>query len=334
MVKRKLMPEIGRVGVVCVALLVAGLVTCPVWIHAQSVSNAYAVFTATLAGLVPPSGGGTVNFQRADGVWAVPPGTGGGGGLTVGTTAVSGGTVGNCLTIATGPVLGSGSCGTGGGGTPAGSFSEYQYNNAGAFGAVTNTGPVPTGGWTLLGSPYFNNFSSDEIGLSVLNNLSPTSYRGAIQSATISGTPYTVIESIDCVGIEINSARSCGLWLSDGTKFETIELISNSNAPAIRVLTGTTPIGGTYAVPGGPTAGFSVPSHTTFKVVDNGANRVWYVYIAGAFSVIFTEASGTFLTPTAYGFGGIDNTTGAAGTQLSMNLKFVCVSAMTTCNGL
>lgn len=37
-------------------------------------------FTPSLAGIVPASGGGTANYMRADGIWAVPPGTGGGGG--------------------------------------------------------------------------------------------------------------------------------------------------------------------------------------------------------------------------------------------------------------
>lgn len=35
-------------------------------------------FSSTLSGAVPPSGGGTTNFLRADGAWAVPPGSGGG----------------------------------------------------------------------------------------------------------------------------------------------------------------------------------------------------------------------------------------------------------------
>lgn len=37
-------------------------------------------FSATNGGEVPASGGGTSNFLRADGAWAVPPGAGGGGG--------------------------------------------------------------------------------------------------------------------------------------------------------------------------------------------------------------------------------------------------------------
>jgi hypothetical protein len=36
------------------------------------------VFTSSLKGLAPSSGGGTTNYLRADGTWAAPPGTGGG----------------------------------------------------------------------------------------------------------------------------------------------------------------------------------------------------------------------------------------------------------------
>jgi hypothetical protein len=39
------------------------------------------VFSSTLKGLAPASGGGTTTFLRADGAWAAPPGGGGGGGL-------------------------------------------------------------------------------------------------------------------------------------------------------------------------------------------------------------------------------------------------------------
>lgn len=46
------------------------------------------VFTSTTDGLVPASGGGTSNFLRADGTWAVPPGTGGAGSLAAGSTTL------------------------------------------------------------------------------------------------------------------------------------------------------------------------------------------------------------------------------------------------------
>lgn len=50
------------------------------------------VFTSVLKGLVPASGGGTANFLRADGSFAVPPGTSTGGVTFVGTVATTSGT--------------------------------------------------------------------------------------------------------------------------------------------------------------------------------------------------------------------------------------------------
>lgn len=57
-------------------------------------------FTSGAKGLVPASGGGTVNFLRADGTFATPAG--------------------------------------GGGGTPGGASGELQFNNAGAFGGAAD----------------------------------------------------------------------------------------------------------------------------------------------------------------------------------------------------
>lgn len=44
----------------------------------SQLSHVHPVFTASVAGFVPLSGGGTANFLRADGTWAAPPGGGGG----------------------------------------------------------------------------------------------------------------------------------------------------------------------------------------------------------------------------------------------------------------
>ena len=57
-------------------------------------------FTSALKGLAPASGGGTVNFLRADGTWAAPGG--------------------------------------GGSGAPGGNAGELQYNDAGAFAGAAN----------------------------------------------------------------------------------------------------------------------------------------------------------------------------------------------------
>lgn len=59
------------------------------------------VFTSSLNGLAPASGGGTTNFLRADGTWAAPPGGGGGittlNTLTASTQALAIGTSGTDL---------------------------------------------------------------------------------------------------------------------------------------------------------------------------------------------------------------------------------------------
>lgn len=58
-----------------------GLLALPDAVALTALMN---LFTSTLNGLVPASGGGAVNFLRADGVWAVPAGGGGGTGYADG----------------------------------------------------------------------------------------------------------------------------------------------------------------------------------------------------------------------------------------------------------
>jgi hypothetical protein len=60
-------------------------------------------FSATLSGAAPASGGGSVNFLRADGTWAMPAGTG-----TVTSVALADGSTTPIYTISGSPVTGSG----------------------------------------------------------------------------------------------------------------------------------------------------------------------------------------------------------------------------------
>lgn len=52
--------------------------TVPVALTATQLTTIPNVFTSSLQGVTPASGGGTTNFLRADGTWAAPPGGGGG----------------------------------------------------------------------------------------------------------------------------------------------------------------------------------------------------------------------------------------------------------------
>jgi hypothetical protein len=55
--------------ILCVAIL-AAFAGSQAWAQALIACD---YFTATVGGCVPPSGGGTTNFLRADGTWATPP---------------------------------------------------------------------------------------------------------------------------------------------------------------------------------------------------------------------------------------------------------------------
>ncbi|MCA6468801.1 MAG: hypothetical protein IM591_00240 [Chitinophagaceae bacterium] len=87
------------------------------------------VFTTSLKGLAPASGGGTTNFLRADGTWAAPPGGGGGGTTTFAVTFNNSGT------------------GAASGTTFDGSVARtISYNTLGANKVITSGTAAPTGG--------------------------------------------------------------------------------------------------------------------------------------------------------------------------------------------
>jgi hypothetical protein len=136
------------------------------------VTAALNLATSALKGLVPASGGGTVNFLRSDLTWATPAA---GGGITVGTTTITGGTTANQLYNNAGvvgernaaqataflnpatsalqgvvPASGGGTANflradltwaapAGGAGAPGGSNTQLQYNNSAAFGGAAIT---------------------------------------------------------------------------------------------------------------------------------------------------------------------------------------------------
>lgn len=64
-----------------------GSAATPIALTAAQVTAFLDVFSSTLQGVVPASGGGTTNFLRADGTWAAP--SGGGGGYTRGTVTIT-----------------------------------------------------------------------------------------------------------------------------------------------------------------------------------------------------------------------------------------------------
>lgn len=119
-------------------------------------------FTSALKGLVPASGGGTVNFLRADGTWAPATGTGTPGGANGNVQFNNSGVLGGLTDIQltariqsftsalSGAVPASGGGTTnflradgtwavaGGSTVPGGATGNVQFNNSGAFGGLTD----------------------------------------------------------------------------------------------------------------------------------------------------------------------------------------------------
>jgi hypothetical protein len=72
-----------------------GGATAPQDLSGTEVTALLNLFTSSLKGLAPASGGGTVNYLRADGTWAAPPGSGSG---TVTNIATNNGVTGGPIT--------------------------------------------------------------------------------------------------------------------------------------------------------------------------------------------------------------------------------------------
>jgi len=225
----------------------------------------------------------------------------------------------------------------GGGGTPGGSFSEYQYRaGSSTFGAVTNTGPVPVTGWTALnfgGQAAINDFDASTIQLGIGNN---ASFALRNYCRTLPSPPYSAIVTLDVEAWRNFGGTEGGfLFLSDGTKYEGIGVVfqpSGGAMASVNVLVATNASTfGSYLATGTP---FFL-SHVTFKVSDDGStNRVWSYWSSGGFVTLLSEATGSFLTPSSFCFGGfINDQIVANDPNITIALKYLCSASATTCNG-
>lgn len=291
------MPKFSKQVLIVVAVIAAIIITSPVWVRAQSVSSAYAIFTSALNGLAPASGGGTTNFLRADGSWAAPGG--------------------------------------GGGGSPGGSYSEYQYRGGtSTFSAATNTGPVPITGWTatsLTSGTSVSNFSQDKLSFGYPN---VASFTWSVYCRTLSSAPYSAIFTVEYSAPDITStgADAFGFGISDGTKLETEILANLANTHGAVQLNYTAAFSSGGSALAGPTNLYA--GRATLKVADDSTNRKWYYWNNGAFVQLYSEASGTNLTPNLVCVIGAENTGAVAGfPTLQGVVDYVCVSSTSTCNG-
>jgi hypothetical protein len=132
----------------------------------------------------------------------------------------------------------------------------------------------------------------------------------------VPSTPFVIDILWRAYEAPINSINT-GIYFYDGTKLMGIEWLSQSNNTQLRVekITNVTTDSGTAGALQalsyvGPTIGGMCG-----RLADDGATLTFaYALDCRTFTTIFSEAVGTFITPTKYGFGGLnaDSTTNTA----------------------
>jgi hypothetical protein len=182
-----------------------------------------------------------------------------------------------------------------------------------ATGAPTN--PLPLTGWTALNGAIWNDFASNTIGVQIQNNTS-LNWRFMTKSLGSPGSSYTIYFQYYCLSTPYINTMSCDAGLTDGNKFETMEMLTQSTSGAgannlrIEDITNTTT---DSATPFGPTVNIS-SYLVAGKIVEDGVHRTWSYWKNGAWVQALQVNTNTFLTPTGFVVGGLSITnTGGTG---------------------
>lgn len=172
-------------------------------------------------------------------------------------------------------------------------------------------GTVPTSGWSGVNGIVYNDFPTPQtLGFFVIDSGS-LNWRFVSQSLS-TGIPYTWIVTVRFFDPNNSNSQTMGIYLSDGTKligFEMLNQGSSVNRLRVERMNSVTSDNTTVA---GPTANLTPFFLVSFKVTNDGTNRTFFYYSAGAWVQFYQEASGSFLTETVIGVGGL-SAVGSAG---------------------
>lgn len=212
---------------------------------------------------------------------------------------------------------------------PGGSNGQLQFNNSGAFGGVgspiqpnlgttgATVASLPTSGWTIVNGAILNDFSIGTTAVVVPNNGGALNWRYIKRAITI---PYTIYALIEATATSCSTTQTPGIYITDGTKIEGIELIlDGTNAVGLHIQTMNSPTSNNATVTG-PTTGI-VGTTLAVKIQNNSTNRIWSYWSNGAWVSFLSEATGTFLTEVAAGPGGLSFCS-AASAILTNNLRY------------
>lgn len=265
----------------------------PTALSTTSLTTLVNAFTPTLSGAAPLSGGGTTNFLRADGAWAVPAGGGGGSGtVTSVSVTTANGVSGSVANATTTPAISL----TLGAITPASVAASGAVSGSNLSG--TNTGDQTitlTGDVTGSGSGSFATTAAKIGGNAV-------SLGGALTLSGAFGTTFTVTATTSI------TLPTSGTLLSSTTQIAS-SVAGAASIPIVN-LTGALPTGtATTAFPGiyynasGAVAVTSFSTNTTVFGVNAAsgfAGNFFDMHVNGGGSLFSVSSSGNVTTSGNY----------------------------------
>ncbi len=185
--------------------------------------------------------------------------------------------------------------------------------------------PGPVAGWTGVntGADWTATDAGGSINAQIIRNGS-LNLRGLVKAQP--STPYTVTCFMKAQAIV--GSQSAGLCFYDGTKLIAIEWVFGST-PVLRVQRWTNSTSASTTV-------FTLNNFAGFgnalygggflRIGNTGANLTFDWSLDGiVWTNVYTEAVGAFLTPTHYGFEGVNITT-TAGDPLTLSVQSVIVA--------
>lgn len=158
--------------------------------------------------------------------------------------------------------------------------------------------------WTPVNGAILEDYSSPPMITPTVTLQSTGGPNWRFATQPLPGSTYRVIARLNCAMNAVQVARTCGLFLYDGTKLEAFELLwtGQNQEPGMRVVTGTSVTSNATTLTG-PTYNL-VGTGVTLQVIENNTTRTFYYWKNGGFNQFYQEPAGTFLHPSQGGFGG------------------------------
>lgn len=180
---------------------------------------------------------------------------------------------------------------------------------------------LPTSGWTIRNGALLNDFAITETDIRAANSGS-LNLRGVSRSLSV---PYTLYAMLECiVDRPFQSSQACGIGITDGTKYETIEqLYQNTTDLQLRIQVWTD-INTPSTTVAGPTVNL-VGLTAAYKIVNNSTNRIWSYWSNGAWVQFLSEGTTANLTETGAGVFGISAVAASDGSGVDAKLLYFSV---------